>query len=80
MGAFCRTYSIEEAIDTFLADVYQPSAMAGRYDYVPADSSAGVVLYDGKFAYSHHATDPACGQLLNAFDLVRRYLTGLPMD
>ena len=71
VGAFCRTYSIEEAIDTFLSDVYKPSAMAGRYDYVPADSSAGVVLYDGKFAYSHHATDPACGQLLNAFDLVR---------
>lgn len=71
VGAFCRTYSIEEAIDTFLSDVYQPSAMAGRYDYVPADSSAGVVLYDGKFAYSHHATDPACGQLLSAFDLVR---------
>ena len=71
VGAFCRTYSIEEAIDTFLSDVYQPSAMAGRYDYVPADSSAGVVLYDGKFAYSHHSTDPACGQLLNAFDLVR---------
>lgn len=45
--------------------------MAGRYDYVPADSSAGVVLYDGKFAYSHHATDPTCGQMLNAFDLVR---------
>lgn len=71
VGAFCRTYSIEEAIDTFLSDVYQPSAMAGRYDYVPANSSAGVVLYDGKFAYSHHATDPACGQLLSAFDLVR---------
>jgi len=26
--------------------------MAGRYDYIPADSSAGVVLYDDKFAYS----------------------------
>ena len=37
----------------------------------PADSSAGVVIYDGKFAYSHHATDPVCGKLLNAFDLVR---------
>ena len=71
IGAFCRTYSIEDAIDTFLSDVYQPSTLSGRYDYVPADSSAGVVLYDGKFAYSHHATDPACGQLLNAFDLVR---------
>ena len=43
----------------------------GRFDYIPADSSAGVVIYDGKFAYSHHATDPVCGKLLNAFDLVR---------
>lgn len=71
VGAFCRAYPIEEAIDTFLSDIYAPSAMNGRYDYIPADSSAGVVLYDGKFAYSHHATDPVCGKLLNAFDLVR---------
>lgn len=71
VGAFCKTYTIEEAIDTFLSEIYEPSAMNGRYDYIPADSSAGLVLYDGKFAYSHHATDPACGKLLNAFDLVR---------
>lgn len=62
---------MEEAIDTFLSEVYAPSAMNGRYDYIPADSSAGVIVYDGKFAYSHHATDPVCGRLLNAFDLVR---------
>lgn len=71
VGAFCRAYSIEEAIETFLSDVYEPSSMNGRYDYIPADSAAGVVVYDGKFAYSHHATDPVCGKLLNAFDLVR---------
>lgn len=71
VGAFCRAYSIEDAIEAFLSDVYEPSTMAGRYDYIPADSSAGVVVYDGKFAYSHHATDPVCGKLLNAFDLVR---------
>lgn len=76
VGAFCRTYSIEDAIDTFIPNVYQPSAMSGRYDYVPADSSAGVVLYDGKFSYSHHASDPACGQLLNAFDVVRVHKYG----
>jgi predicted P-loop ATPase len=71
VGVFCRAYSIEDAIETFLQDVYEPSALNGRYDYIPADSSAGLVIYDGKFAYSHHATDPACGKLLNAFDLVR---------
>ncbi|GAB2547176.1 virulence-associated E family protein [Gracilibacillus alcaliphilus] len=74
IGAFCRAYSIEEAIDTFLNHVYEPSLMEGRYDYIPADSSAGVVIYNGKFAYSHHATDPASGYLLNAFDLVRLHL------
>lgn len=71
VGAFCRAYTVEEAIDAFLSEVYAPSAMNGRYDYIPADSSAGVIVYDGKFAYSHHATDPVCGRLLNAFDLVR---------
>ncbi|AQU03818.1 hypothetical protein B1774_04530 [Dehalococcoides mccartyi] len=71
VGAFCRSYSIEDTIATFLPDIYEPSAMSGRYDYIPADSSAGVVLYEGKWAFSHHATDPACGKLLNAFDLVR---------
>lgn len=71
VGVFCRAYTIEEAIETFLSDVYEPSSMNGRYDYIPADSAAGVVVYDGKFAYSHHATDPVCGKLLNAFDLVR---------
>ena len=76
IGAFCRTYSIEEAISNFLPDVYQPSAMPGRYDYIPADSQAGVVIYEGKFAYSHHATDPACGKLMNAFDMVRIHKYG----
>jgi len=77
VGVFCRTYSpIEVAIDAFLKEIYAPSAMIGRYDYVPADSTAGVVIYDDKFIYSHHATDPACEKLLNAFDLVRVHKFG----
>lgn len=76
IGTFCRTYSVNRAIDTFLKDIYEPSVMVGRYDYIPADSSAGVILYDDKFAYSHHATDPASGRLLNAFDLVRIHKFG----
>lgn len=76
IGAFNRTYSIREAIDTFIPDIYQPSAMTGRYDYVPADSSAGVVVYEEAFVFSHHATDPACGKLMNAFDVVRIHLFG----
>lgn len=76
IGTFCRTYSVSSAIDMFLKDIYEPSAITGRYDYIPADSSAGVILYDDKFAYSHHATDAANGRLLNAFDLVRIHKFG----
>ena len=76
IGAFCRTYGINEAVHVFLKDIYQESALQGRFDYIPADSSAGVVVYDDIFAYSHHATDPACGKLLNAFDLVRIHKFG----
>ena len=71
VGAFCQTYSIQEAIAKFLSDIYAESVDEGRYDYIPGEGSSGVVVYDDKFAYSHHATDPAGGKLLNAFDLVR---------
>ena len=32
------------------------------------------MVYENRFVYSHHATDPAGGKLLNAFDLVRAHL------
>lgn len=77
VGAFNRVYSVDDAIEEFLPEVYTPSATENRYDFVPADSSAGCVVYDnGKFVYSHHASDPICGKLCNAFDLVRLHLFG----
>ena len=77
VGAFCRAYHpINEAIETFLSDVYEPAVEENRYMYIPADSPAGLKIYEGKFAYSHHATDPACEKTLNAFDLVRIHLFG----
>lgn len=76
VGAFCRSYTIIEAIETFLPDIYEPSIILDRYDYIPADSAAGVIIYDNKYAYSHHATDPACNKLLNSFDLVRIHRYG----
>lgn len=76
IGAFCSVYPIEDAISTFLSDVYEPSEVEGRYSYKEADSVAGVILYEGKYAYSHHASDPAFEKLLNAFDLVRVHRFG----
>lgn len=71
VGAFCRTYSIEEAIETFLSEQYTQHS-DGRYSYVDGSTAGGLVLYEnGKFAYSHHGTDPISGLLVNAFDLVR---------
>ena len=74
--AFCAALGIDGAISTYLSDIYEPSVKPDRYDYIPGEGTAGVVIYDDKFAYSHHATDPACGKLLNAFDLVRVHLFG----
>ena len=73
IGAFCTAYPIEDAINEFLSDVYEPAVVEGRYQYTKSESTAGVVIYDDKFAYSHHASDPACGKLLNAFDLVKTH-------
>ncbi len=76
VGAFCRTYSIEEAIETFLSDIYEPCG-EGRYTYIPGSTAGGLVVYDdGKFVYSHHGTDPISGKLVNAFDLVRLHKFG----
>lgn len=77
IGAFCRTYfPVQTAMETFLSDIYAPTAVEGRWDYIPSESTAGVVVYDDRFVYSHHATDPAGGKLLNAFDLVRIHKFG----
>lgn len=78
IGAFCRTYTVEEAIEKFIPDSYAKCVMPGRYTYVDGSTAAGLVLYeDGKFAYSNHATDPAGGKLCNAFDLVRIHKFGI---
>ena len=77
VGFFCRAFfPIQTAMETFLPEVYAPTTVENRWDYIPADSTAGVVVYDDRFVYSHHATDPAGGKLLNAFDLVRIHLFG----
>lgn len=75
VGLFCRTYSIQSAIELLLPDVYVPVG-EGRYTYVNGSTAAGLIVYDDKFAYSHHGTDPAGGRLCNAFDLVRIHKFG----
>lgn len=77
LGAFCRCYSITEAIAKFLPDVYTPTQVEGRYTYAAGSTVGGLVIYDNDtFAYSNHATDPVGGKLVNAFDLVRLHKFG----
>lgn len=75
IGAFCRTFSITRCIDLFLKDVYEEFT-EGRYTYKKGSTAGGLVLYDDKFAYSHHGSDPSSGILCNAFDLVRIHRFG----
>lgn len=72
IGAFCRTFTIQRAIDEYLDGVYVISEnMENRYTYLHGSTANGVTIYDDKFSYSYHATDPASLILCNAFDLVR---------
>lgn len=77
IGAFCRSYDVEDAIAAFLPDVYVKCDLPDRYTYAAGSTAAGLVIYDGgKFAYSNHGTDPAGCRLCNAFDLVRIHKFG----
>ncbi|OUQ22153.1 virulence-associated protein E [Flavonifractor sp. An135] len=77
VGAFCRVYNIQAAMDAFLPGVYSETTNSDRYTFCQGSTYGGAVLYDGgKFLYSHHATDPCGGRLVNAFDLVRLHRFG----
>lgn len=75
IGAFCRTHTIQDVIETFLSDIYE-EAGENRYTYIKGSTAAGAIVYDDMFLYSHHGTDPAGGRLCNAFDLVRIHKFG----
>ena len=77
IGAYNRAHPIRDVLETILADVYSPCAMSDRFTYIEGSTSAGLIIYEDEgFAYSHHSTDPAGGQLCNAFDLVRIHRFG----
>ncbi len=76
VGAFCRAYTIEDAIAEFIPDRYEYHS-ENRYTFHEGSTAGGLVLYEnGKFAYSHHNTDPVSSQLVNSFDLIRIHLFG----
>ena len=79
IGAWCRTFTVDEVIQEFLSDVYEPGVSTDgheRYSYIPGQGANGAVSYDdGMFLHSNHGTDPIEGSA-NAFDLARVHLYG----
>lgn len=78
IGLFCRAFSIDEGIETFLEEVYVPGTMPDRYTYTRGTSANGLEIYpDQGLAYSHQDSDPvADGRTYNLFDLVRVHKFG----
>lgn len=78
VGAFCKTYDIYRALEELIPGVYEPCENEkDRYTYAGGSTTGGAIIYDnGKFLYSHHATDPCSGKLVNSFDLVRLHKYG----
>ena len=74
IGAFCRAHTITDVLENTLKDKYTATPFDDRFTFVGGSTTGGLVVYDDKYAFSHHATDPASGHLCNAFDLVRRHL------
>jgi putative DNA primase/helicase len=75
VGAFCRTYGIAETIEKHLDGVYI-EAGEDRYTYTKGTTAGGLIVYEDKYAYSHHGTDPCGGKLCNSFDLLRIHKFG----
>lgn len=74
IGAFCRAHTVTDVLTHILSDRYTPTEQDDRYTFIGGSTTGGLVVYDDKYAFSHHATDPAGGKLCNAFDLVRLHL------
>lgn len=70
VGAFCRQFDIHSAISEFELP-YEPTDFENRYAPEGSTGAAGAIVYDDVFLYSHHESDVAAQQNLNAFDLVR---------
>ena len=79
VGAFNRAYGdVYNVMDKLLPGIYEPvDNDPNRFTYLGGSTTGGAVVYDhGKFLYSHHATDPCGGKLVNCFDLVRLHKFG----
>lgn len=78
IGAFCRVYDIYRAMAELIPGIYSPvDNDPNRFTYLNGSTTGGAIVYDnGKFLFSHHATDPCGGKLVNSADMVRLHMFG----
>ncbi len=80
IGAFCRVFTIEQAIAEFLDGIYTKGSGRGakpRFTYISGETTNGFVVEGGGvWGFSHHSSDPCSQILVNAWDLVRIHLFG----
>lgn len=76
VGAFCNCYGIVRAMDELIPGVYTPTDEPDRYTYANGSTFGGAKVYEDKWLYSHHATDPCSGIEVNAWDMVRLHKFG----
>ena len=77
VGAFCRAYTVQEAIEKYLPDVYEVYHGNDRYTYKAGNSVGGMIVFEDLFCLSYHSTDPISdGHAYNAYDLVRVHKFG----
>lgn len=75
IGAWCRSHPMRDLLDCELADVYK-RAGKNRYTYMFGKASKGAILFDDRWLFSFHSTDPAGGHSQNAWDLYRIHRFG----
>ena len=71
----CRAIGIHDALQQHTNGAYNQNSK-DRYTFIGGSTSKGVIVYDDKFAFSNHGTDPARGMLCNAFDIIRIHKFG----
>lgn len=88
IGEFCRAFSIVDVLTDpeLLGGLYEATTNPKRYLLKGSHSVPGVLIYPYKgengeiiedvFMYSHHAKDPTCNTLCNAFDAFRLHKFG----
>lgn len=77
IGAFCSVFDVYDVLERYLYEVYVPGTIRDRYTFVGGESSNGAIVYDnGWYLFSNHDHDPAHGNCVNAFDLVRIHKFG----